>query len=176
MRSGELTEVAVPPAKRVHLRVAWLCGAVLFLEAYDITSVGNAVPSLVDAWKLPPAMFTQALTSGNVGLLLGLLGAGLLGDRHRHEAARQERGGALPDRGRPRGRSSALPGGIGNKGPHRSVRAQCARRDGPLAAPGEVVRAEGRDRHDARGLRPGRDPRYTGTSARIRLFRCRQIL
>ncbi len=68
MRSGELTEVAVPPAKGVHLRVAWLCGAVLFLEAYDIASVGNAVPSLVDAWKLQPAMFTQALTAGNVGL------------------------------------------------------------------------------------------------------------
>jgi AAHS family 4-hydroxybenzoate transporter-like MFS transporter len=83
MRSGELTEVAVPPARRVHLRVAWLCGAVLFLDAYDIASVGNAVPSLVDAWKLQPAMFTQALTAGNVGLLLGLLGMGLLGDRPR---------------------------------------------------------------------------------------------
>ena len=83
MRSGELTEVAVPPAKGVHLRVAWLCGAVLFLEAYDIASVGNAVPSLVDAWKLRPAMFTQALTAGNVGLVLGLLGTGLLGDRLR---------------------------------------------------------------------------------------------
>ena len=83
MRSGELTEVAVPPARGVHLRVAWLCGAVLFLEAYDIASVGNAVPSLVDAWKLQPAMFTQALTAGNVGLVLGLLGTGLLGDRLR---------------------------------------------------------------------------------------------
>src|SRR6202167_5455325 len=78
MRSGELTEVAVSPAKPVYLRVAWLCGAVLFLEAYDIASVGNAVPSLVDAWKLQPAMFTQALTAGNFGLVLGLLGAGLL--------------------------------------------------------------------------------------------------
>jgi MFS family permease len=67
----------------VHLRVAWLCGAVLFLEAYDVASVGNALPSLVDAWKLRPAIFTQALTAGNVGLLLGSLGAGLLGDRLR---------------------------------------------------------------------------------------------
>jgi MFS family permease len=83
MRSGELTEVVGPPAKGVHLRVAWLCGAVLFLEAYDIGSVGNAVPSLVDAWKLHPAMFTRALTAGNVGMLLGSLGVGLLGDRLR---------------------------------------------------------------------------------------------
>jgi AAHS family 4-hydroxybenzoate transporter-like MFS transporter len=83
MRNRELTEVAVPPTTRVHRRVAWLCGAVLFLEAYDAASVGNAVPSLVEAWKLQPAMFTQALTAGNVGMLLGSLGAGLLGDRLR---------------------------------------------------------------------------------------------
>jgi AAHS family 4-hydroxybenzoate transporter-like MFS transporter len=83
MRTGELTAVAQQPPKWVHLRVAWLCGAVLFLEGYDITAAGNAIPSLVDAWKLRPAMFTQALTAGNVGLLLGLLGAGWLGDRMR---------------------------------------------------------------------------------------------
>lgn len=86
MQNREVTEVLVPPAMRVHLRVAWLCGAVLFLEAYDIASVGNAIPSLVDAWNLRPAMFTQALTAGNVGLLLGLLGAGMLGDRLRRRS------------------------------------------------------------------------------------------
>jgi len=66
---------------RLHLRVAWLCGAVLFLEGYDIASVGYAVPSLVDVWKVHPQAFTSVLTAGNVGLLLGSLFAGLLGDR-----------------------------------------------------------------------------------------------
>jgi AAHS family 4-hydroxybenzoate transporter-like MFS transporter len=66
---------------RLHLRVAWLCGAVLFLEGYDIASVGYAVPSLVDVWKVHPQAFTPVLTAGNVGLLLGSLCAGLLGDR-----------------------------------------------------------------------------------------------
>ena len=66
---------------RLHLRVAWLCGVVLFLEGYDITAAGYAVPSLVDAWRVPPSVFSQALTAGNVGLLLGSLCAGLLGDR-----------------------------------------------------------------------------------------------
>ena len=28
------------PADRLHVRVAWLCGAVLFLEGYDIAAVG----------------------------------------------------------------------------------------------------------------------------------------
>jgi AAHS family 4-hydroxybenzoate transporter-like MFS transporter len=53
----------------------------LFLEGYDIASVGYAIPSLVDAWQVAPPGFTEALTAGNVGLLLGSLGAGLLGDQ-----------------------------------------------------------------------------------------------
>ena len=68
-------------SQRLHLQVAWLCGVVLFLEGYDIAAVGYAIPSLVDAWGVRPAAFTQALTAGNVGLLLGSLAAGLLGDR-----------------------------------------------------------------------------------------------
>jgi AAHS family 4-hydroxybenzoate transporter-like MFS transporter len=69
------------PAAGLHVRVAWLCAAVLMLEGYDIAAVGYAIPSLVDAWKLPPAAFTQVLTAANVGLMLGSLGAGLAGDR-----------------------------------------------------------------------------------------------
>jgi MFS transporter, AAHS family, 4-hydroxybenzoate transporter len=80
MAAEAVTAVAVP-AERVHLRVAWLCGAVLFLEGYDIAAVGYALPSLIDAWKVHPQAFTPVLTAGNVGLLLGSLCAGLLGDR-----------------------------------------------------------------------------------------------
>lgn len=68
-------------SERLYLYVAWLCGAVLFLEGYDIAAVGYAAPSLVDTWKVHPHAFTPALTAGNVGLLLGSLCAGLLGDR-----------------------------------------------------------------------------------------------
>src|SRR5215831_19105700 len=67
--------------ERPDLRVAWLCGVVLFLEGYDIAAAGYAIPSLVDAWRLAPSAFTQALTAGNVGLFLGSIGAGLLGDQ-----------------------------------------------------------------------------------------------
>ena len=79
MDADAMQGVAV--AERSHLRVAWLCGAVLFIEGYDIASVGYAVPSLVDAWKVRPQAFTPVLTAGNIGLLLGSLCAGLLGDR-----------------------------------------------------------------------------------------------
>ena len=76
-----LTPVADQPVERLQLRVVWLCGAVLFLEGYDIAAVGYALPHLVDAWRVRPVVFTQSLTAGNVGLLLGSLCAGLLGDR-----------------------------------------------------------------------------------------------
>jgi MFS transporter, AAHS family, 4-hydroxybenzoate transporter len=81
MQSETLAATAEHAVARLHLRVAWLCGLVLCLEGYDIAAVGYAVPSLVDAWRVPPSGFTQALTAGNAGPLLGSLCAGLLGDR-----------------------------------------------------------------------------------------------
>jgi len=80
MQAAALTTLA-QPSQPLHLRVGWLCGVVLFLEGYDIAAVGYAIPSLVDAWRVQPVAFTQALTAGNVGLLLGSLCAGVLGDR-----------------------------------------------------------------------------------------------
>lgn len=80
MQPIALTSIAIP-GTRTHIRVAWLCGLILFLEGYDIASVGYAIPSLVDTWRTPPSAFTQALTAGNIGLMLGSICAGLLGDR-----------------------------------------------------------------------------------------------
>jgi AAHS family 4-hydroxybenzoate transporter-like MFS transporter len=78
---AEASTTSPVPAARLHLKVAWLCGVVLFLEGYDIAAVGYAVPALVDAWKIPAASFTKVLTAGNIGLLLGSVWVGLLGDR-----------------------------------------------------------------------------------------------
>jgi AAHS family 4-hydroxybenzoate transporter-like MFS transporter len=64
-----------------HVRVGWLCAIVLVLEGYDIAAAGYAVPALVDAWRAPPAAFTQALAAGNIGIVLGSLIGGPLGDR-----------------------------------------------------------------------------------------------
>jgi MFS transporter, AAHS family, 4-hydroxybenzoate transporter len=64
-----------------RFRVMVLCGLVLFLDGYDISAVGYAIPSLTDSWKVAPQAFTGTLAGGNFGLLLGSLCAGLLGDR-----------------------------------------------------------------------------------------------
>jgi AAHS family 4-hydroxybenzoate transporter-like MFS transporter len=78
---AEASTTSAIPTTHLHLKVAWLCGVVLFLEGYDIAAVGYAVPLLVDAWRIQPSAFTQVLTAGNVGLMIGSLCAGFLGDR-----------------------------------------------------------------------------------------------
>jgi MFS transporter, AAHS family, 4-hydroxybenzoate transporter len=67
--------------EQLDFLVAALCGVVLLLEGYDIAAIGYAVPSIADAWRLAPSSFTSALVAGNVGLLLGSIGVGTLGDR-----------------------------------------------------------------------------------------------
>lgn len=80
MPADASTVVAIPVARRID-RAVWLCPLILLLEGYDIAAIGYAIPSLVDAWKIPPSGFTQVLTAGNVGLMLGSFAVGLLGDR-----------------------------------------------------------------------------------------------
>jgi hypothetical protein len=46
MPAQAVTASARYAVDRLHLRVAWLCGVVLFLEGYDIAAVCYAVPSL----------------------------------------------------------------------------------------------------------------------------------
>jgi MFS transporter, AAHS family, 4-hydroxybenzoate transporter len=75
------TTLAEHGIERPDLRVAWLCGLVLLLEGYDIAAAGYAIPSLADVWRVAPSAFTQALAAGNVGLMLGSIGAGLVGDQ-----------------------------------------------------------------------------------------------
>jgi MFS transporter, AAHS family, 4-hydroxybenzoate transporter len=75
------TKAVTRGIEQPDLLVATLCGVVLLLEGYDIAAIGYAVPSIADAWRQSPSAFTPALTVGNVGLLLGSIGVGLLGDQ-----------------------------------------------------------------------------------------------
>ena len=77
------------------------------------------------------------------------------GVRHRHAAAREECGGALPDRRGTGSRSSPVPSAVALARPHRRVPAGRGRRIGPVADPREAVRQGARSRGSARRVRPG---------------------
>jgi AAHS family 4-hydroxybenzoate transporter-like MFS transporter len=65
----------------LQLRVAALCTLVQICDGYDLNSVAWAVPSLILAWHLPPALFTMAFLWSSIGILVGALSAGPIGDR-----------------------------------------------------------------------------------------------
>jgi MFS transporter, AAHS family, 4-hydroxybenzoate transporter len=62
-------------------RAAFLCFLVLVLEGYDLGAMAFTLPTLSEAWHLKPVAFTSALTAGSIGLFLGSLLCGVLGDR-----------------------------------------------------------------------------------------------
>lgn len=69
------------PHSRWHVKVRTLIGAVTFFEAFDQLLAASALPVLTDDWHLSSGQGTFAVTAGSVGMLLGALWAGWLGDR-----------------------------------------------------------------------------------------------
>lgn len=65
----------------LQLRVAVLCTLVQICDGYDLNSVAWAVPSLIKTWHLPPSLFTMAFLWSSIGILVGALSAGPVGDR-----------------------------------------------------------------------------------------------
>lgn len=66
----------------LHWRVLVLCGLVLMLDGYDLASIGFALPSMARSLGIAPAAFGPALSLSFVGVALGSLIAGMLGDRY----------------------------------------------------------------------------------------------
>src|SRR5260370_7117037 len=65
----------------LQIRGAALCTLIQICDGYDINSVAWAVPSLTHAWNLPGPAFTTALLWSSIGILVGALSAGPIGDR-----------------------------------------------------------------------------------------------
>jgi len=65
----------------LQIRVAALCTLIQMCDGYDINSIGWAVPSLIRAWHLPPPAFTTAFLWSSIGIMIGALSAGPIGDR-----------------------------------------------------------------------------------------------
>ncbi|MBV9966555.1 MAG: aromatic acid/H+ symport family MFS transporter [Alphaproteobacteria bacterium] len=65
----------------LQLRVAALCTLIQICDAYDVNAIAVTVPSLTHAWGLPGPAFTQAFVWSSIGILVGALSAGPIGDR-----------------------------------------------------------------------------------------------
>jgi len=65
----------------LQIRVAVICGLIQMCDGYDVGSIGWAVPSLTHAWQIAPPAFAIAFLWSNIGVMVGALCAGPIGDR-----------------------------------------------------------------------------------------------
>jgi len=70
------------PFGALQLRVVLLCALVQAFDGFDLGTIGMAAPSLSKAWGVPPPQFTMAFVMSSVGILVGALLSGPLGDRY----------------------------------------------------------------------------------------------
>ena len=69
------------PFGALQLRVVLLCALVQAFDGFDLGTIGMAAPSLSKAWGVAPPAFTTAFVMSSVGILVGALLSGPLGDR-----------------------------------------------------------------------------------------------
>jgi len=65
----------------LQIRVAAICTLIQMCDGYDVNSIGVSVPSLTHAWSLPGPAFTTAFLWSSIGIMVGALSAGPIGDR-----------------------------------------------------------------------------------------------
>src|SRR6201987_29815 len=69
------------PFGALQLRVVLLCALVQAFDGFDLGTIGMAAPSLSKAWGVAPAQFTVPFVMSSVGILVGAMASGPLGDR-----------------------------------------------------------------------------------------------
>ena len=65
----------------LQIGVVAICTLIQMCDGYDVGSIGWAVPSLTHVWNLPPPAFSTAFVWSSVGVMVGALAAGPIGDR-----------------------------------------------------------------------------------------------
>ncbi len=65
----------------LQLRVAVLCGLAQLFDGYDLSAIGMAAPAMSQAWGVPAASFAAAFVMSSVGMMVGVMLSGPLGDR-----------------------------------------------------------------------------------------------
>jgi MFS transporter, AAHS family, 4-hydroxybenzoate transporter len=75
------TALETQKVRGLQIRVMALCALIQICDGYDVNSIGVSVPSLTHAWNLPGPAFTQAFLWSSIGIMVGALSAGPIGDR-----------------------------------------------------------------------------------------------
>src|SRR5690606_24524084 len=69
------------PISALQIRVIVLCSLVAFVDGFDLQTMALAVPTLIEVWELPAAAFGYAQSASLVGMAIGSVFLGPLGDR-----------------------------------------------------------------------------------------------
>jgi AAHS family 4-hydroxybenzoate transporter-like MFS transporter len=69
------------PVSRYQLRVAILCGLIVFIDGFDAQGMGYVAPALSAALGIPRSVLGSVISSGLVGMMVGALGSGPLADK-----------------------------------------------------------------------------------------------
>jgi len=69
------------PWPRFAKLVTLLCALAIIFDGFDISIVGFAIPSILREWQLARASFAPLLVIGLVGMTVGSISAGFVGDR-----------------------------------------------------------------------------------------------
>ena len=69
------------PWPRFAKLVTLLCALAIIFDGFDISIVGFAIPLIMRGWNLPRASFAPLLVIGFVGMTMGSMSAGFVGDR-----------------------------------------------------------------------------------------------
>ena len=66
---------------RYQIGVFFLCGLFLIMDGFDVQSMGYVAPALITDWKIAREALTPIFMSGLVGLFIGSMVFGMVGDR-----------------------------------------------------------------------------------------------
>lgn len=69
------------PIGSYQLRIVLICAFVALLDGLDIQAMALVTPSLREEWGLPASAFGPVISASFAGIMLGMLGLGLLGDK-----------------------------------------------------------------------------------------------